>query len=59
MVYLLEGVADIIAVHAFANAFPSTTPGGLQHDWVANLFTALQSLLHSVYAGLQDEPNPA
>ena len=45
-IYLLEGIADIILIHAFSDAFATTSPGGLQHHWVANLIAALQGLVY-------------
>ena len=50
--HLLEGRADIIVVHALADALATAAPGRLEHDRVADLLSALQGLLDIVNACL-------
>lgn len=50
---LLKRILDVLLIHALPDSFASPTPGGLEHDWVANLCTGLDGLLDAVDTCLQ------
>jgi hypothetical protein len=55
---LLEHLSDLLILVHLPDTLATTTPAGLEHDWIADAVAALDGLLWCPHTGLQQHNSP-